>query len=74
MRHDFDAIPEAADERDTVGSMLTRVYHDIGLAAVADALGLMTTEFDPDLTQSIERGEYYLIPLVPSAASVECMA
>ncbi len=67
MRHDFDAIPEAANQRDGVGSMLTHIYHDIGLAAVAEALGLMTAEFDADLAQSIERGGYYLIPSVPSA-------
>jgi hypothetical protein len=67
MRHDFDAIPEAANRRDGVGSMLTQIYHDIGLAAVAETLGLMTAEFDPDLAQSIERGGYYLIPSVPGA-------
>ena len=67
MRHDFDAIPEAANQRDGVGSMLTQIYHDIGLAAVAEALGLMTAEFEADLAQSIERGGYYLIPSVPSA-------
>ena len=68
MRHDFDAIPEAAGRREGVGSMLTRIYHDIGLAAVADALGLMTAEFDGDLAQSIERGEYYLHPRRRAAA------
>jgi hypothetical protein len=66
MRHDFDAIPEAAGRREGVGSMLTRIYHDIGLAAVADALGLLSAEFDADLAQSIERGEYYLIPVTSS--------
>lgn len=62
MQHDFDAIPEAANERDGVGSMLTHIYRDIGLAAVAEALGLLTAEFDADLAQSIERGGYFLIP------------
>ncbi len=67
MRHDFDAIPEAEAEREGVGSMLTHIYRDIGLAAVAEALGLLTAEFDTDLTESIERGGYYLIPNVPTA-------
>ncbi len=67
MLHDFDAIPEAANERDGVGSMLTLIYHDIGIAAVAEALGLMTAEFDADLAQSIERGGYYLIPSASNA-------
>jgi hypothetical protein len=74
MRHDFDAIPEAAERRDGLGSMLTRIYHDIGLAAVADALGLLTADFEGDLAQSIERGEYYLLPIVPRAARIDMAA
>jgi hypothetical protein len=69
MRHDFDAIPEAADQRAAGGSMLTRIYHDIGLAAVADALDLDTAGFDVDLADSIERGEYYLIPVAGCTGS-----
>ncbi|RBP08184.1 hypothetical protein DFR50_12629 [Roseiarcus fermentans] len=66
MRHDFDAIPEAAGRRNGVGSLLTRMYRDIGLAAVADALGLLTAEFEGDLAQSIERGVYFLLPTAPA--------
>jgi hypothetical protein len=62
MRDDFDAIPEADGERRGGGSMLARIYHDIGLAAVAEALNLLRTEFEPDLSHSIERGEFYLLP------------
>jgi hypothetical protein len=61
MRDDFDVIPEASDER-SAGSVLTRIYHDIGLAAVAEALRLPPAEFDPEMTQSLERGEFYLLP------------
>lgn len=68
MRDDFDAIPDAGDQRDGDGSMLVRIYHDIGLAAVADALDLLTAEFDPDLNRALERGEYYLLPADPSLA------
>ena len=67
MWHDFDAIPEAIGRRDGVGSMLTRLYRDIGLAAVADALGLPTLDFDGDLARSIERGKFYLLPVAPDA-------
>jgi hypothetical protein len=63
MRDDFDAIPEAGGRRDGAGSMLARIYHDIGLAAVADALDLLAMEFDPDLNRSLERGEFYLLPV-----------
>jgi hypothetical protein len=58
---DFDVIPDAGEER-RAGSVLTRIYHDIGLAAVADALHLASAEFDPDMAQSLERGEFYLLP------------
>jgi len=70
MRHDFDAIPEAAGQRAGGGSMLTRIYHDIGLAAVAAALKLDIREFDTDLADSIERGKYYLIPVVGFGGSM----
>lgn len=62
MRDDFDAIPDPGNGRGNTGTMLTRIYHDIGLAAVADALDLLTVEFDPDLTDSLERGEFYIVP------------
>jgi hypothetical protein len=61
MLDDFEAIPDAADER-SAGSLLTRIYHDIGLAAVAEALRLPSADFDPEMVQSLERGEFYLLP------------
>jgi hypothetical protein len=74
MRHDFDAIPEASNRCNDAGSMLTRIYHDIGLAAVAEALGLLTAEFDPDLTEALTRGEFYLLPSDPPTAQVNIAA
>jgi hypothetical protein len=44
------------------GTTLTRIYHDIGLAAVADALDLLKVEFDLEMKESLERGEFYLLP------------
>ena len=73
MEHDFDAIPEAATPRQA-GSMLIRMYHDIGLAAIADALGLMNADFDGDLEESIERGQFYLLPTRSTAALEERVA
>jgi hypothetical protein len=61
MFDDFYRIPDAGEER-RAGSVLTRIYHDIGLAAVAEALQLASAEFDPEMTQSLERGEFYLLP------------
>ena len=71
MRHDFDAIPEPPGGRDSLGTMLTRIYHDIGLAAVADALELLRVEFDPDMKDSLERGEFYLLPSGPPSGPCE---
>ena len=57
MRDDhFQSIPDAGDQR-RVSSVLTRIYRDIGLAAVADALRLPTEGFEPDMIESLERGE-----------------
>ena len=69
MRSDFDAIPEAGTQRERTGSLLARIYHDIGLAAVADALDLLSVDFDPDMNISIERGEFYLAPASPLVAN-----
>jgi hypothetical protein len=57
----FQFIPDAGDERKAL-SVLTQIYRDIGLAAVAEALRLPTEGFDPDMIESLERGEFYLLP------------
>jgi hypothetical protein len=60
MRNDFHVIPDADDKR-RAGSVLARVYHDIGLAAVAQALRLPPAGFEPEMVESLERGEFYLL-------------
>jgi hypothetical protein len=60
MREDFHIIPDADDQR-TAGSVLTRIYHDIGLAAVAQALRLPSAAFDSEMIESLERGALYLL-------------
>jgi hypothetical protein len=72
MRDDrFEFIPDAGDQR-RVSSVLTRIYRDIGLAAVAEALRLPTDGFEPEMIESLERGEFYLLPparaLAPAGA------
>jgi hypothetical protein len=62
MRDDcFHTIPDAGDGR-CAGSALTRIYRDIGLAAVAEALRLPADGFEPEIIESLERGEFYLLP------------
>ena len=57
----FQFIPEAGAER-RASSVLTRIYRDIGLAAVADALRLPAEGFEAEMIESLERGEFYLVP------------
>ena len=72
MRDDrFQFIPDADDGR-RASSVLTRIYRDIGLAAVAEALRLPTEGFEPEMIESLERGEFYLLP--PTAALAEAGA
>ena len=71
MRDDFDAIPEAKDRREGGGSVLAHIYHDIGLAAVAEALNLSTDDLDPHMNQSLARGRLHLLPSVPALAQVD---
>jgi hypothetical protein len=62
MRDDrFEFIPDA-DDRRRASSVLTRIYRDIGLAAVAEALRLSAEGFEPEMIESLERGEFYLLP------------
>ena len=62
MRDDrFQFIPDAGDQR-RASSVLTRIYRDIGLAAVAEELSLSTEGFEPEMIESLERGELYLLP------------
>ena len=57
----FQVIPDANDQR-SAGSVLARIYRDIGLAAVADALSVPTEGFEPEMIESLERGEFHLLP------------
>jgi hypothetical protein len=46
---------------------MTRIYRDIGLAAVAGELGLPNENFDPELSEAVKRGARYLY-LMPRGA------
>jgi hypothetical protein len=65
--HYLQEIPDAGHRR-SAGSVLARIYHDIGLAAVADALRLPADGFEPEMVESLERGEVYLIPAARAPA------
>jgi hypothetical protein len=60
MRHDLASIPEVLETRAGRTRLLSRLYRDIGLAAVAAELQLAAQDFDLDVGESIERGSRYL--------------
>ena len=62
MRHDLTAIPDAIEARAGRSRLLSRLYRDIGLAAVAAEFELPVEEFDPELGEAVERGARYLTP------------
>src|SRR5271163_2113874 len=55
MRHDLASIPEVLETRAGRTRLLSRLYRDIGLAAVAAELQLPAQEFDLEIGESIER-------------------
>ena len=74
MRDDFfHIIPDAGAERGA-GSALGRIYRDIGLAAVAGALRLPADGFEPEMIESLERGEFFLVPETHALAPAEADA
>jgi hypothetical protein len=62
MRHDLSAIPDVIETRAGRSRLLSRLYHDIGLAAVAAEFELPVRDFEPDLGEAVERGTRYLVP------------
>jgi hypothetical protein len=62
MRHDLASIPDALETRAGRTRLLSRLYRDIGLAAVAAELRLPAREFELEVGESIERGTRYLSP------------
>ena len=62
MRHDFTAIPDAVEAPAGRSRLLSRLYRDIGLAAVAAELEIGSVGLEPELEDSIERGSRYLAP------------
>ena len=62
MRQNVAAIPEAIEVRAGRSPLLSRLYHEVGLAAVAAEFELPIERFDPELAEALERGARYLAP------------
>ncbi len=60
MRHDLSTIPDALEVPAGRSRLLSRLYRDVGLAAVALELELRRTDLEPDVVAAIERGARYL--------------
>ncbi len=69
MRHDFSAIPDALEAPAGRTRLLSRLYREIGLAAVAFELDLPASELDPELGEAVQRGIRYLTPELLEMAS-----
>ena len=62
MRHDLSTIPDVIETRAGGSRLLSRLYRDIGLAAVAAEFELSIEDFEPELCEAVERGARYLLP------------
>ena len=69
MRHDLSAIPDALEIPAGRSRLLSRLYRDIGLAAVARELDLTSEGLEPDVVAAVERGSRYLDPREMALAS-----
>ena len=60
MRHDVTAIPDVIEKPAGRSRLLSRLYHEIGLAAVAFELDVDVERLDPESYDAIRRGARYL--------------
>ena len=60
MRHDVTAIPDVLEKPAGRSRLLSRLYHEIGLAAVAFELDVEVELLPPDSYEAIRRGARYL--------------
>jgi hypothetical protein len=60
MRHETSEISEAIEKPAGRTRLLSRLYHEIGLAAVAFELDVEPSELSPEAFAAIRRGARYL--------------
>ena len=64
----LNAGSQAIERRVGPSRLLSRLYRDIGLAAVVDELDLDLEDLEPDVGEAIGRGARYLTPRPIKAA------
>ena len=52
--------PAAKAESARPSRLMARIYRDIGLAAVASELALLSDDLEPELIEAVKRGSRYL--------------
>jgi hypothetical protein len=66
MRHepvpDSAPAPEIIERRAGDSRLLSRLYREVGLAAVAAELNLRPAALEPELAEAVERGALLLAP------------
>ena len=62
MRQDLSAAPDVVEVPAGRSHLLSRLYRDVGLAAVAAELELPASAFDLEVGEAVERGARYLAP------------
>ena len=62
MRQDLPAHPQILQQRAGDSKLLSRLYRDVGMAAVAAELKLQASALEPEIAQALERGASILAP------------
>ncbi len=56
MRQDLPAKPQTIEQSAGQSKLLSRLYRDVGLAAVAAELNLQADALEPEIAEALERG------------------
>jgi hypothetical protein len=62
MRQDLPAKSQSLEQRAGQSKLLSRLYRDVGLAAVAAELDLPVNTLEPEIAEAVERGAALLAP------------
>jgi hypothetical protein len=62
MRDVLSAVPDVVEVPAGHSRLLSRLYRDVGMAAVATELDLPAAAFETEVSEAVERGRRYLEP------------
>jgi hypothetical protein len=61
MRQDLPSDPPVLQQRAGQSKLLSRLYRDVGMAAVAAELDLQLNALEPDVAEAVQRGASVLL-------------